>query len=160
MRLIMLVLIGVFATSLNAKDLLPTSTENPVLTIKANGQTYELDADDLRTLPSKSFTTTTIWTDGPQAFLGIPTDELLKLLGATDGVLRLTAANGYVIDVPIEHYGQTTSIIAYERNGNPMTLRDKGPLWLVYPFDSDPAYKSEIIYANSIWQLERIEVKD
>ena len=39
-----------------------------------------------------------------------------------------------------------------------MTLRDKGPLWLVYPYDADTAYQSEVIYARSVWQLDRIEV--
>ncbi|MEC8574513.1 MAG: oxidoreductase, partial [Pseudomonadota bacterium] len=39
-----------------------------------------------------------------------------------------------------------------------MSLRDKGPLWIVYPFDSDPAYQTEAIYSRSIWQLEEITV--
>jgi hypothetical protein len=40
----------------------------------------------------------------------------------------------------------------------PMSVRDKGPLWVVYPFDDVPAYQSETIYSRSIWQLDRIEV--
>ncbi len=58
--------------------------------------------------------------------------------------------------MPIAHYSERTALIAYARNGQPMTLRDKGPLWIVYPFDTDPMYRSEVIYANSIWQLEQI----
>ena len=41
-----------------------------------------------------------------------------------------------------------------------MSLRDKGPLWIVYPFDSNPSYSTEVTYARSIWQLDRIEVLD
>ena len=41
-----------------------------------------------------------------------------------------------------------------------MTLRDKGPLWVIYPFDDDPRYRSETVYFRSIWQLNRIIVMD
>ena len=39
-----------------------------------------------------------------------------------------------------------------------MTVRDKGPFWIIYPFDSNPDYQSEVIYSRSIWQLNRLEV--
>jgi hypothetical protein len=40
-----------------------------------------------------------------------------------------------------------------------MTVRDKGPLWIVYPYDAKPEYRQELIYSRSIWQLDHIEVK-
>ena len=41
-----------------------------------------------------------------------------------------------------------------------MSIRDKGPLWVVYPYDSSADYRTEVIYSRSIWQLDRIEVVD
>jgi hypothetical protein len=38
-----------------------------------------------------------------------------------------------------------------------MSIREKGPLWLVYPYDLNKAYQSETIYSRSIWQLVRID---
>jgi hypothetical protein len=49
-------------------------------------------------------------------------------------------------------------MIAFRMNGAPMSVRDKGPLWIVYPYDSDPRFQTEIIYSRSIWQLDRLEV--
>ena len=49
-------------------------------------------------------------------------------------------------------------IIAYRLNGDRMSVRDKGPLWVVYPYDSDQVYQTEVIYSRSIWQLYRIDV--
>ena len=43
-------------------------------------------------------------------------------------------------------------------NGDVMLVRNKGPLWVVYPYDENPEYRSEVIYSRSIWQLDRIEV--
>jgi hypothetical protein len=37
-----------------------------------------------------------------------------------------------------------------------MSLREKGPLWVIYPYDSDPAYRTEETYSRSIWQLNRL----
>ena len=50
-------------------------------------------------------------------------------------------------------------IIAYYTNGEEMSRRDKGPLWVVYPYDSDIAYQTELVYSRSIWQLDRISVE-
>ena len=50
------------------------------------------------------------------------------------------------------------AILAIEANGKPLSVRDKGPIWLLYPFDSDARYQTEVIYARSIWQIERMEV--
>ena len=51
------------------------------------------------------------------------------------------------------------SVLAFLRNGDEMSVRDKGPLWVVYPYDSTPEYQSELIYSRSVWQLARIEVQ-
>ena len=37
-------------------------------------------------------------------------------------------------------------------------MRDKGPLWIIYPYDQNTDYQTEVIYSRSIWQLDRIEV--
>ena len=40
-----------------------------------------------------------------------------------------------------------------------MPVRDKGPLFIVYPFDSDPALKSRTFYGRSVWQVAKLVVK-
>ncbi len=43
--------------------------------------------------------------------------------------------------------------------GQYMTPRDKGPLFIVYPYDSNPDLKNQKFYSRSVWQVARIEVK-
>ena len=117
------------------------------------------DMAALSALPQVSFTTSTIWTEGPQTFTGVPLGAVLAAAGMTGRTLQATAANDYAVQIPVETWPRNGPVIAYLRNGKPMTLRDKGPLWIVYPYDSDPAYRSEVIYTRSIWQLERIAVQ-
>jgi hypothetical protein len=86
-------------------------------------------------------------------------DDLLDAIGAEGETLRAIAANDYAVDIPVADAVDGGPIIAYLRNGEAMSLREKGPLWIVYPFDSSPEYQSELIYSRSIWQLNRIEVQ-
>jgi hypothetical protein len=122
-------------------------------------QPVELTMEALQALPSSSFTTETIWTEGPQTFRGVSLFELAAHLELGNGVLEAAAINDYTVEVPLSDAVAGGPVIAYERNGAAMTVRDKGPLWLVYPYDSNPAYKSEEIYSRSIWQLVSLKVK-
>ena len=156
-RLFLLLAAVLSAPALQAETLPPLKGE-PVLTITLDGVRHELDAEGLRSLPATTFTTTTIWTEGEQTFTGVRMTELLARLGVDQGDMALTAANDYQITVPVTEFTGDGALLAYDRNGAAMTLRDKGPLWVVYPYDSDPKFRSEIVYSNSIWQLDRISI--
>ncbi|GAA6180073.1 molybdopterin-dependent oxidoreductase [Shimia sp. NS0008-38b] len=122
------------------------------------GTTWALTSEDLRGMPATVFETETIWTEGPQVFEGVSLKALLKTVGASGGMLRATAANDYAVSIPVSDAVEGGPIIAYSRNGETMPLRDKGPLWIVYPYDDNEKYKTEEFYSRSIWQLNRLEV--
>lgn len=113
--------------------------------------------DDLRALPAIVIETTTPFTDGRQRFAGVALHTVLGEVDA-DAVLSLRALNDYVVTIPVAEITEQVPIIAYERNGARMSVRDKGPLWVIYPFDDDPDYQNELSYSRSIWQLVEIIV--
>ncbi|GMG81492.1 molybdopterin-dependent oxidoreductase [Paralimibaculum aggregatum] len=113
----------------------------------------------LEALPQTRFRTSTIWTDGEVAFTGVALADLLARLGVGAGMLRAVAINDYKIDIPVSDAVEGGPMIAYRIDGETMSVRQKGPLWVVYPYDSKAEYRSEIIYARSIWQLDRIIVE-
>ena len=123
----------------------------------ADGEAH-FDREMLEALPVAEFTTTTIWTDGEHVFTGVSLADLLSHVGAEGAMLRATAINDYAVEIPVADAVPGGPIIAYRLDGEPMSIREKGPLWIVYPYDSSAAFRSEIIYSRSIWQLDRIEV--
>lgn len=135
--------------------------EGPVLLTVSGAGATDLHYDQalLDTLPAGEFTTSTIWTEGPQRFEGVFLHDLLTRLGVSAGTLRLTASNDYAITIPVAEIRAGEALLAFRRNGTEMTLRDKGPLWLVYPYDSSDDFRNEVIYSRSIWQLDRIGVE-
>jgi hypothetical protein len=113
---------------------------------------------DLMALPQISFTTTTIWTTEASTFSGPSLAAVLDSLGAKGAALSMIAVNDYKVEMPWALMEQDTPIIANRINGEPFSVRDKGPLWVVFPYDSDPRFQTEEIYSLSIWQLNQIEV--
>ncbi|MBF9061324.1 oxidoreductase [Rhodobacterales bacterium HKCCSP123] len=123
------------------------------------GDAAEFDRALLEGLGTVVIETTTIWTDGLQTFEGVELVDLLAAIEAEGTNLRGIAHNDYAVDIPVADAVEGGPIVAFLRNGEAMSLRDKGPLWVIYPFDSSPDYQSETIYSRSIWQLDRIEVQ-
>lgn len=121
-------------------------------------QTAQYDLNSLARMERVEFQTTTIWTDGPQTFTGVPLATLLKQHGADSGSIRAVGLNDYSVEIPIEDISTDAPIIAYLRDGKPMPRRNKGPLWIVYPFDRDANYRSETTFSRSVWQLDRIDI--
>ncbi|SHK81334.1 hypothetical protein SAMN05444414_101336 [Roseovarius marisflavi] len=115
-----------------------------------------LSEQDLRALPAMTYQTTTIWTSGEQRFTGVPLLVLIEHFGIEAKDLELKAVNDYAITLPVAELTEDAPIIAYERNGKPMKLRDNGPLWVLYNYDANPDYRTETIYSRSIWQLDRM----
>ncbi len=118
----------------------------------------EFDVEMLKSLGEVSFETTTPWTDGVQTFTGVPLYRLAGALGVTEGTLNAVAVNDYSVEVPVSDAVEDGPIIAYLQNGSPMSVREKGPLWIVYPYDLNKDYQSEVSYSRSIWQLVRVDV--
>ncbi|SLN27353.1 oxidoreductase [Pseudooctadecabacter jejudonensis] len=156
-----LTLIG--AETARADDV-PSPNGDVILTVSGDiattnvGDTLQFDRATLTDLGLTTIETTTIWTDGTQVFEGIPLATLVDLLGIEDGTLNATALNDYTVEIPVSDAVEGGPIIALLLNGEEMSVRDKGPLWVVYPYDASDAYQTEVIYSRSIWQLDRIEV--
>ena len=67
--------------------------------------------------------------------------------------MELVALNDYSVRLDVEDPTNAGALLAYLQDGQEMTPRDKGPLWLVFNYDADPAYRTETVFSRSIWQL-------
>ncbi len=149
-----------------AADTMDAPSGDVILTVSGTidvtnvADTAQFDLEMLRALPAASISTTTIWTDGVLMFTGVPLASLLETLGSSGSTLRASAINDYTIEIPVDSLEAGAPILAYEMNGTPMHRRDKGPLWVIYPFDSDAKYRTSQIHSRAVWQLDRIEVVD
>jgi hypothetical protein len=125
----------------------------------APGGEARFDREALQSLPQHEIRTSTPWTDGISAFEGPLLCGLLDLVGAEGTVLNARALNDYAIEIPIEDCERYPVILALERDGKPLSRRDMGPVWIVYPRDDYPELQLETINARWVWQLIELEVR-
>ncbi|MBU2994501.1 molybdopterin-dependent oxidoreductase [Octadecabacter sp. 1_MG-2023] len=153
----------VMAGAARADDV-PPPNGDVILTVTGTVQSSdealnrEFDYESLSALGLDRIDTSTIWTDGVQTFEGVSLKSFIDSLGIEDGTLFATAINDYTVEIPVSDAVENGPIIAFVMNGERMTVRDKGPLWIIYPYDASSSYRTEVIYSRSIWQLDRIEV--
>ncbi|MDU9004197.1 molybdopterin-dependent oxidoreductase [Sedimentitalea todarodis] len=148
---------GANATKLGKAEGAVLLTVTGAVTQANFGDAVQFDLAMLEAFDSTVIETTTNWTKGVQRFRGVSLAVLIDALGIRSGTLRAAAINDYTVEIPVTDAVKGGPIVAFELNGKPMSRRNKGPLWIIYPYDSNEAYKSELIYTRSIWQLDRIE---
>lgn len=138
---------------------LSMANDEPVLLViedQRKGVQKAFTDADLSALPQITFRTTTVWTEGQHTFSGPSLKSVLQAAGISLSDLKLHALDEYNVTFPSNFITDKAPIIANRMNGTPFPVRQKGPLWLVFPFDTVTAYQSEYIHSLSVWQLYKI----
>jgi hypothetical protein len=117
------------------------------------------DAAMIDALPQHSFTTWTPWYPGTVRFTGPLLRDVLQAVKVSGGTLKATALNDYKIEIPMEDAFRYPVILARQIDGRTLSVREKGPLFVIYPFDSDPQLKASTYYGRSIWQLKSLHAE-
>ena len=144
---------------------LPKPAGSAILTVNGNiamrntAEAAVFDASMIRSLPAQTLHTHTPWYKEAVTFKGTPLQDLLDAVGARGQSLRIIALNDYAVEIPIEDARRFRPLLAYEINGKRLSVRDKGPLFLIYPFDERPELRNELYYGRSIWQISTITVR-
>ncbi|MFC3228826.1 hypothetical protein ACFOGJ_16395 [Marinibaculum pumilum] len=135
--------------------------EKPILHLEnADGsKVVELSLADLQALGRVTFDSSTPWTDGAVRFEGVPLSAVLDTVRGTESRLQAAALNDYAIEMPIEEILPFEPVLAWARDGRLMSVRNRGPLWLVFDFDRFPETRNETFLARSIWQLKSLRLQ-
>ena len=164
MRLFVMLLSLVVSTQLWAGEL-SKPTGKVLLTVSGNIENTNedgkatFDTASLEKLGMVSFQTTSPWYNGRTTFTGIPLQKLRDFVGAKGTVVKVTALNDYTTVIPLNDFKKYNVILALKINGKYMQIRDKGPLFIVYPYDSISELNNQIYYSRSAWQVSRMDIE-
>ena len=122
------------------------------------GDSAAFDMAMLEAVSQHSFTTKTPWFKQQRKFTGPLLRDVLAMVGAHGSTLRVGALNDYRIDVPADDARRFDVTLARMIDDRPITVREKGPLFMIYPFDNDAALRNALYYSRSVWQLKTIDV--
>jgi diguanylate cyclase (GGDEF)-like protein len=140
-RLLVVLLTALFgAPSLAAPLAAPTG--QPILVVTGsiantnNGGTASFDLAMLEEIGMVTLATATPWYTGVMEFEGVPMQTLMRTVGAEGTEVVAVALNDYRSTIPMSDFEKYQVVLATRRNGQLMPIRDKGPLFIIYPFDS------------------------
>jgi len=88
---------------------------------------------------------------------GILLRDLMKHLGTKAENAKIAALDGYTMDVPTEDFLKYDVVLATEIDGQKLSVRDKGPAWIIYPASKHPELQDTVYEARSVWQVKSIE---
>lgn len=153
------------ASSTVLADSLPAPTGKILLTVsggitKTNSENgAEFDFEMLSQLGLVDKQIVTQWTEPETVFTGVLTRELMALVGAEGSWVRAVAANDYSINIPLTDLTNFDTLLGLSLNGERMRLRDKGPLWLLYPNDNRPDEPESELNNRMVWQLTSLHIQ-
>lgn len=124
-----------------------------------DGLEVHLDKAMIEALPKKDIRTENPWDHGPSNYQGVLLRDLLKFVGADGKILSISALNDFRAELSVADVEKYDVILAYKRDGVDLPVRDKGPLFVVFPFSDVPELATEARYAQSVWQVNQITVK-
>ena len=124
----------------------------------APGQAARFDMAMLERLPQTSFSTLTPWYAQPRKFTGPLLREVLAVAGVRGSLVRAVALNDYRVDIPFDDVQRYDVLLARLLDDKPMPVRDRGPLFIIYPFHQHANLRNVLYYTRCAWQLKAIEV--
>ncbi|MDH2433760.1 molybdopterin-dependent oxidoreductase [Pokkaliibacter sp. MBI-7] len=152
----------VFSYMARASDF-PAPMDDVILTvsgdIKANsGKDVDFDRAMLAALPQSEINTGTPWTEGVHNYKGVLLKDLLKAVDSQGKEIIARALNDYQTTLTTQHVDKDGALVAMEEDGQALTVRNKGPLWVIFPLTDHPELNVPSIHSAMIWQLRAIVV--
>jgi hypothetical protein len=136
-----------------------------VLTVTGNiteknvGASAQFDMAMLEKFPQHEITAQTPWYAKPVTFTGPLLRDVLTSIGATGQTLNAAAIDAYSADIPLADIQKYDVIVSRLLNGKPVSVRENGPLFIMYPLGTDPVLDSKMILDRCVWQLKSIHVE-
>lgn len=166
MRHLIFLLLFTLLFTTQARAELPPVEGNILLTVSGKiRHTNQLgyaafDLQLLESLDQHEIKTSNPWVAGHNVYTGPLGRALVELVGADlNSTMRFTSLNGFISDIPVTDFIEHDVILAIKKNGKYQRIRDRGPLFIIYPFDEQPQLNTEMHYNRSVWQVKTIEFR-
>ncbi|HMR29314.1 MAG TPA: molybdopterin-dependent oxidoreductase [Geminicoccaceae bacterium] len=116
------------------------------------------DIDALRGLGVYTLRSRTPFTEGESDFEGVLGRNVMAAVQAHGSQATAYARNDYSAEIPLSDFADWDVLLVTHMDGRRLRLRDKGPLWIVYPWSQHPELDNRVTRQKSVWQLYRFSV--
>ena len=138
--------------------------EEPLLTLRNpaisnNHGEIRFTREDLAGLDWHKIETGNEFITGVGMFRGPLFADVISLIGHAGATkVRLIGQNGFYSEVDIAEMVRYGAVLAMELNNRALSLRDFGPIWVMYPLDDHPELQDSRFNSRLVWQLKAVEL--
>ena len=152
--------------TLSPGDAIPAPEGDVILTVTGNigttnvGDTIEMDLATIELLDQVDYNYTEVDNDVSIMYRGPLMTDLLALWQVPEDAtqIRITALDGYNVNVPIAELNRYPVFFAIKTDGEYTPISTRGPAQLVWPYSHFDF--EEVVYNEYwIWQIQSIEVQ-
>jgi hypothetical protein len=162
--------LAILAATVASLHALPAAALQPpsgkvILTISGNvaekntPTAATFDMAMIEKLPQRTFTTMTPWNTQPIKFTGPLLRDVLAAAKATGKTISASALNDYKTSIPLDDAQTFDVILAHKMDDENIPVKTKGPLFIVYPYDTKAELRSNLYYERSAWQLKSLNIE-
>lgn len=113
----------------------------------------------LEKLGLATIATPTTWTQGVVAFEGVLARRVMQAVAAKGREAIAVALNDYQTRIPLTDFERRDVLLALRQDGKPMRVRDKGPIWIIYPKEAGTDSHSLETRGKMVWQLKELRIQ-
>lgn len=129
----------------------------PVLAVESPSGPRTFSVADLEALGLHEMDADLVWPGENDTYQGVLFSAVLKAAGMADALaVRVTALDGYSAVIPAEDWVRWPLLLATRRAGQPMAVRDKGPLRILYPLTPTEVLASPEMDVRWVWMVSAI----
>ncbi|MEZ9230677.1 hypothetical protein AB4259_06290 [Vibrio amylolyticus] len=144
---------------------LPKPTEEVMLWVSGNiehsnsSSGVEFDEAMLSQLEVSEVKTNNHVVQEETRYKGPKLKTVLDYVGSRGDEVKVIAWDDYIVTIPIKTIEEYGVLLATHENDVRMTLDDKGPFFIVFPFSGYSELRNDFYYNLSVWQVKEIVVE-
>lgn len=139
-----------------ASDIEPPAPDEVILTVRVNDSLTTFSLDQLSALPVTDLRLFEPFIKQNSQFLGVSISEIFEATGISGSDIATTVAlNEYTYSNTADKFIGSSAVIAYEQNGQPISMDRGGPIRIIYP---DGTLLSKVLDAWN-WSIREIVVE-
>lgn len=130
--------------------------------VKADGTVQPVTDEDYKVIGNITIETSLVGGDDHEKIhqvTGPRLRDVLKHFSVSGHVIDAVALDSYRIEIPVSDATKYDVVLANTIDGKQLSVRDRGPVWIIYPVKDNPELHTPVFEARSIWQLKELRMK-
>lgn len=122
-------------------------------------EVHEFELAELESLGMKSFITKIPSLPGEHFVSGPLVRDLMSKVDLAGSKAIAVALDNYSVEIPLSDFYSYDVILASKIDGQSLSVRERGPIWIIYPLHQNPELDDPLFDAKSIWQLNTMKIE-